>query len=84
MASDFANFFINNIKIRDVLDHHLTYNSTEAKVPEFAEFREMSENEVLTIIRKSLLNPTFVLITHFFLITRMHIKLTTPAKLHKL
>ena len=53
LANDFANFFINKIrKIRDALDHHLTYKPIEAKVPKFAHFREMSENGVLTIIKK--------------------------------
>ena len=48
-----ANFFINKIKkIRDALDHHLIYKPTEATVPKFAQFREMSEDEVLTIIKK--------------------------------
>ena len=53
LANDFANFFINKIKkIRDVLDHHLTYKPTEVAVPKFAQFREMSEDEVLTIIKE--------------------------------
>ena len=53
MANDFANFFINKIKkIRDALDHHPIYSPTEAKVQKFAHFREMLENEVLTIIKK--------------------------------
>ena len=53
VANDFANFFINKIKkIRDALDHHPTYTTTEATVPKFAQFREMLENEVLTIINK--------------------------------
>ena len=53
LANDFANFLINKIKkIRDVLDLHLTYKPTEATVPKFAQFREMSEDEVLTIIKK--------------------------------
>ena len=53
MADDFANFFINKIKkIRDALDHHLIYRPTEANVPKFAHFRDMLENEVLTIIKK--------------------------------
>ena len=53
MADDFANFFINKIKkIRDALDQHLIYSPTEAKGPKFAHFREISENEVPTIIKK--------------------------------
>ena len=52
LANDFANFFKNKIKIRDELDHHLTYKPTEATFPKFSHSREMSENEVLTIIKK--------------------------------
>ena len=53
VANDFANFFINKIKkIRDVLDHHLIYRPTEASVQQFAHFREISEDEVLTIVKK--------------------------------
>ena len=44
VANDLANFFINEIKqIRDMLDHHLIYRPTEAKVQKFAHFREMSD-----------------------------------------
>ena len=39
-------------KIRDVLDNHPTYKPTEATVPKFAHFREMSEDKVLIIIKK--------------------------------
>ena len=53
LSNNFANFFINKIKkIRDALDHHLTYKPTEATVPKFGLFREMLENEVLTITKK--------------------------------
>ena len=53
-ANDFANFFINKIKkVRDTLHHHPTYKPTEATVLlKFAQFKEISENEVLTIIKK--------------------------------
>ena len=46
-------FFINKIKmIRDALDHHLAYKPSELTVPKFEKCREMSEDEVLMIIKK--------------------------------
>ena len=38
--------------IKDALDHHLTYKPSESSVPKFKKFREMSEDEVLRIIKK--------------------------------
>ena len=35
-----------------MLDHHQTYKPVEATVPKFAQFREILEDEVLTIIKK--------------------------------
>ena len=53
LANDFANFFINKIKmIRDALDHHPTYKPSEATLSKYEKFREMLEDEVLMIIKK--------------------------------
>ena len=53
LANEFASYFLNIVRIRDELDDQPLYQPSKNDIPEFNNFKEVSEDQVQRLVMKT-------------------------------